>query len=207
MNNYHLNWNHSLQRLRVTAPTWRVCRSSTSRSWSKRLVSNPARSPSPAVAVALPDNKKVFWKIGDKWKNCIILKQQFILILVLKCENHWFGYTYIRIMTIIKFWYSSWDLGFLQNLKCLCLKGPEGEDGVTVAGGSRCRVSLQAVGSTVRAFHLQYHAIIEAKLTYQLPASQVDILDVHFIAVQQKSELNQINSDSPFHMSYLWMFP
>ena len=47
-------------------PTWRV-----SRSWSKRLVSNPARSPSPAVAVALTGTKKIWNDKGvDKWKKC-----------------------------------------------------------------------------------------------------------------------------------------
>ena len=88
---------------------------------------------------------------GDKWK---------------KCE------TYFEMATKLPSWFWSvkitdWNIGIyydknsnfglvvgildvFKSMTCLCLKGPEGEDGVTVAGGS-WRVSLQAVGSTAEA--------------------------------------------------------
>lgn len=146
-------------------PTWRV-----SRSWSKRLVSNPARSPSPAVAVALTGTKKI-WndKGGDNWKKCETYFEMATYVhLGFEVWKSLIGILELNILwEKFKFGIVVGILDVFKSMTCLCLKGPEGEDGVTVAGGS-CRVSLQAVGSTQS---------LKLKQPPNLRDSQVDIID------------------------------
>ena len=137
-------------------PTWRV-----SRSWSKRLVSNPARSPSPAVAVALTGGQ-----VEEVWN--LFRNGNQITILVLKCENHWLEYWNI-LWQKFKFWFSCWDLGCFQI------------DDMSVPQRSRGRRwcdsrwwLVASVPASRRVNSWSNH------LTYLLPKS--DILDVHFIA-------------------------